>query len=89
MIKRRDGDKATDITKGWVQHAAIQKPDAKGTAVNLLEVDNKRDESKLVFQVNGQEVYSTAAKGMALDGMVGLRVNHNLDLHVEGFDVHR
>ena len=89
VIKRRDGDKATDITKGWVQHAAIQKPDAKGTAVNLLEVDNKRDESKLVFQVNGQEVYSTAAKGMALDGMVGLRVNHNLDLHVEGFDVHR
>ena len=40
--------------------------------------------SKLVFQVNGQEVYSTEAKGMALDGIVGIRANHNLDLHVEG-----
>ena len=52
-------------------------------------MDHKRDQSKLVFQVNGQEVYSTEAKGMPLDGMVGVRVNHNLDVHVEGFDVHR
>ena len=52
-------------------------------------MDNKRDPSKLVFLVNGQEVYGTDAKGMALDGIVGIRANHNLDLHIEGFDVHR
>jgi hypothetical protein len=52
-------------------------------------VDNKRDESRIAFLVNGQEVYATAAKDMALDGIVGIRANHNLDLHVEGFDVHR
>jgi hypothetical protein len=61
----------------------------QGAATNLLEVDNKRETSRLVFQVNGQEVYATDAKGMPLDGIVGLRINHNLDLHVEGFDVHR
>ena len=27
------------ITKGWVASAAVQKPDAKGTATNLLEID--------------------------------------------------
>jgi hypothetical protein len=26
---------------------------------------------------------------MALDGIVGIRQNHNLDVHIEGFDVHR
>ncbi len=89
LIKRRDGEKTSDVSKGWVQHAAVKKPDAKGTATNLLEVDNKRDPSRIGFLVNGQQVFATEAKGMALDGIVGIRTNHNLDLHIEGFDVHR
>jgi opacity protein-like surface antigen len=89
LIKRRDGEKTTDVSKGWVRHPAVKQPDAKGSATNLLEVDNKRDPSRIAFLVNGQEVYGTDAKGMALDGIVGIRANHNLDLHIEGFDVHR
>jgi hypothetical protein len=89
LIKRRDGEKTSDVSKGWVQHAAVKKPDAKGAATNLLEVDNKRDPSRIGFLVNGQQVFATDAKGMALDGIVGIRTNHNLDLHIEGFDVHR
>jgi hypothetical protein len=89
LIKRRDGEKTSDVSKGWVQSAAVKKPDAKGSATNLLEVDNKRDPSRVAFLVNGQEVYATDAKGMALDGIVGIRTNHNLDVHIEGFDVHR
>lgn len=89
LIKRRDGEKTTDVSKGWVQHAAVKKPVDGGSATNLLEVDNKRDPSRIAFLVNGQEVYATDAKSMALDGIVGLRVNHNLDVHIEGFDVHR
>jgi hypothetical protein len=89
LIKRRDGEKTSDVSKGWVQSAAVKKPDAKGSATNLLEVDNKRDASRIAFLVNGQEVYATDAKGMALDGVVGIRQNHNLDVHIEGFDVHR
>jgi len=89
LIKRRAGEKTVDVSKGWVQNPAVKQADAKGSATNLLEVDNKRDSSKVVFLINGQEVYGTDAKGMALDGIVGIRANHNLDLHVEGFDVHR
>ena len=89
LIKRREGEKTSDVSKGWVQHAAVKKPDAKGTATNLLEVDNKRDPNRLGFLVNGQEVHATDAKGMGLDGIVGIRTNHNLDVHIEGFDVHR
>jgi hypothetical protein len=89
LIKRRDGEKTTDVSKGWVKHEAVKQPEGKGSATNLLEVDNKLDPNRVAFLVNGQEVYATDAKGMALDGIVGLRVNHNLDVHVEGFDVHR
>lgn len=89
LIKRRDGEKTSDISKGWVTSPAVQKPDAKGSATNLLEVDNKSDPAAITFKVNGQDVYSTAAAGMDLSGVVGIRANHNLDLHVDGFDVHR
>jgi hypothetical protein len=89
LIKQREGEKTTDISKGWTPHASVKKPEGNAAVTNLLEVDNKRDPSKLVFLVNGQQVYGTEAKGMALDGIVGIRANHNLDLHIEGFDVHR
>jgi len=89
LIKRRDGEKTSEITKGWVTDAAVKKPDAKGSATNLLEIDHKRDPSKAVFLVNSKPVYTTDAKSLDLDGNVGLRINHNLDVHIEGFDVHR
>jgi len=89
LVKKRDGDKTSEITKGWVASAAVQKPDAKGTATNKLEIDNKRDPSKVVFLVNGEPVYTLDAKTTNTNGTVGLRVNHNLDLHIDGFDVHR
>jgi len=89
LIKRRDGDNTSDISKGWVADPAVRKPDAKGASTNLLEIDHKRDPSKVVFLVNGKPVYTADAKAMDLDGVVGLRINHNLDVHVEGFDVHR
>lgn len=89
LIKRRDGDKTSDISKGWVADPAVHKPDAKGAATNLLEIDHKRDPSKVVFLVNGKAVHTADAGAMDLDGIVGLRVNHNLDVHVAGFDVHR
>ncbi|HEY8259224.1 MAG TPA: hypothetical protein VIG08_16325 [Gemmatimonadales bacterium] len=89
LIKRRDGKKTTDLSKGWVANPAVNKADGKGASTNKLEIDNKSDPSKIEFLVNGKSVYSTDPKTLNLDGIVGLRVNHNLDVHVEGFDVHR
>ena len=89
LVKHREGDKTTDVTKGWMESAAVKKPAGQGSATNLLEVDAKQDPSKVVFKVNGESVYTMPAKPADLNGTVGLRVNHNLDVHVEGFDVHR
>jgi hypothetical protein len=89
LVKQRDGDQTTEITKGWVASPAVHKIEGQGSSTNLLEIDHKRDPSKVVFLVNGQGVYTLDAKATDTDGVVGMRVNHNLDLHVDGFDVHR
>ena len=60
-----------------------------GITINRLEIDAKIDPSKVGFKVNGKTVYTADAKSLLLKGIVGLRVNHNLDLHVEGFAVHQ
>ena len=43
LIKRRDGEQTTEVTKGWVVSPAVHKLDANGAATNLLEIDHKRD----------------------------------------------
>jgi hypothetical protein len=87
LIKRRDGEKTAEITKGWTPHSAVKKSDAQGNATNLLEIDAKQDPRKVEFKVNGQTVYTADAKRMYLKGVVGIRANHNLDIHIEGFAV--
>jgi hypothetical protein len=89
LIKRRDGDKTSPVTKGWIAHPAVKKGDAEGKATNLLEIDAKQNPSKVEFKVNGQTVYTADAAKTTVKGIVGLRANHNLDLHVEGFDLHQ
>lgn len=89
LVKRRNGENTTEVSKGWVASPAVHKVDAKGMATNLLEIDHKRDPGKVVFMVNGQPVYTLDARATDVNGVVGIRANHNLDLHIEGFDVHR
>jgi len=89
LIKQRKGDSTSAVTKGWTLSSAVRKADAQGKATNLLEIDAKRDPKKVDFKVNGQSVYSAPADRIDLTGIVGLRVNHTLDVHIEGFAVHQ
>jgi hypothetical protein len=88
-IKTRKGDKVTQVSEGWKPSSAIKKADANGATSNLLEIDAKTDPKRLSFKVNGKEVYGQPARAEDMKGIVGLRVNHNLDVHVEGFAVHQ
>ena len=89
-IKVRNGDKVAQFTDGWVADPAIKKADAKGATTNLLEIDAKLDPKRISFKVNGKEVkWMPSHFASSVKGIVGLRVNHNLDLHIEGFGVHR
>jgi hypothetical protein len=82
-VKQRDGDKVSDVTPGWTANPAIVQGKADGPVVNVIAVSATRD--KVSFQVNGKEVWAGKVKDM--DGQVGLRVNHNLNLHIESLQL--
>jgi hypothetical protein len=84
MIKRRAGA-ATPTVADWTDNAAIKKADSAGKMSNTLAIDVGKD--KVRFLVNGTEVTSVDASQVDAAGIAGLRVNHNLNLHVEGFGV--
>ena len=89
LIKRRDGENTSEVSKGWTKHPAVKKSDAEGKATNLLEIDAKQNPNKIDFKVNGQTVHTSQARDMNIKRIVGLRVNHNLDVHIQDFDLHQ
>ena len=83
LIKGRDGD-ATSNVAPKTPNDAVKKPDAEGQSVNELEVRVGAD--KVEFVINGTVVHS-APKSDALaktDGVYGIRVNHQLEVHIDG-----
>ncbi len=72
---------------GWVAHEAVAKADSAGKATDQLEVSLAG--GKLTFKANGKTVQEVDAAGLKLTGVVGIRMNHNLDVHVDGFAVHK
>lgn len=86
IIKRRVGADATPIVD-WTPSPAVNKADSTGKATNKIEV--QWSGGKLAFKINGTQVYSMDATAAQATGIVGLRVNHNLDVHIEGFALHQ
>jgi hypothetical protein len=85
IIKRRDGASTQNITSSWARHPAILPADANGKATNTLEV--QVTPAKIAFVVNAKEVYAADPRLIDAKGVVGLRANHNLDLHLDAFAV--
>ena len=86
-IRARDGETVQDV-QARAPHAAIRQPGPDGRSTNTLEV---RVGSQIQYVVNGTVVHTTPKNGAtaATDGVVGVRVNHLLDVHVDGFEVQR
>jgi hypothetical protein len=84
-VKKRAGASATDITRDWTPSAAIVKGKKDGSVANVLSVAVGKD--KVTFKVNGTEVYSAPASSIDTDGIAGLRINHNLSVHVENLGI--
>ncbi|MDQ3696711.1 MAG: hypothetical protein M3373_01610 [Gemmatimonadota bacterium] len=75
------------IITPWTDHAAIKKQDEAGKATNTLAFDVTAESVRLL--ANGTEVMALPRSNpmVRTDGQVGLRVNHNLDVHIAGFEV--
>lgn len=86
LVKLRDGGSTREIV-GWTSHDAVVPftEDTEETATNTLSVTARGD--SLHFSVNGTEVTSLAREGLPVDGRVGWRINHALDLHVSDFAI--
>jgi hypothetical protein len=88
LVKHRNGEATQDLKPG-TPHDAIRKPDAKGQSTNVLEV--RVAPNNISYVVNGTVVHTTPKTGLTAktDGIVGVRVNHVLNVHVEGFEIQK
>ena len=66
---------------------AVKKPDETGKSTNALEVRVGAD--KVDYVVNGVVVHSEPKTGATAktDGIYGIRVNHMLEVQVDGLTV--
>ena len=83
IIKTRTGATTAEIV-GW----------SKNSAINESELANMTNEvavqvagANVIFSVNGTEVHRVPKADMYTDGIVGLRLNHNLDMHIDNFNI--
>ena len=83
LLKNRNGAQSPTLQRGTSD--VIVKPDASGKSTNVVEVRVAGD--TISYVVNGQVVHSMPKAGVKTDGLVGFRVNHMLDVQVEGFQV--
>lgn len=83
LINHRAGRDVHKIVD-WTDHPSIKKQDANGQATNQLAVRAGADSVR--FLANGQQVHAISRQEITNPGgRAGLRVNHNLDVHVTGF----
>ena len=85
LVKRREGTATPTVTAKTPTR--VKKPDDTGKSTNALEVRVGAD--KIDFVVNGVVVHSEAKSGAMAktDGIYGIRINHLLEVQVDGFGV--
>lgn len=88
LVKHRAGND-THMIVNWTSDSAIlgyEDRDEGGSSVrNVLALE--ADASTVRFLVNGEEVATLPRAEVNLDGVVGLRVNHALNLHVSRLEI--
>jgi hypothetical protein len=92
LINHRADDSTVHKIVDWTAHDAVKAMDANGKATNKLEIVVGAND--LSFRVNGTEVKSlpratvdAGGQHSGTKGIAGIRVNHNLDVHIDGFGV--
>lgn len=87
IIKRREGTEAPTV-RPWTAHPSILSFADRGEDVSVRNVLTVACEgATCAFSVNGDEVTTVPRAELFTDGVVGLRVNHALNVHVSRLDV--
>ena len=88
LVKHRAANGDTHTLQDWTAHEAIVRHTAEtdgATVKNVMAVDAGPE--SVVFSVNGAQVASFPRSQMTVNGIVGLRINHGLNLHVTKLEV--
>lgn len=87
LVKSRDGDAVSTTLTDRTPNNAVRKPGRNGKSTNALEVRVMAD--KIAYLVNGTTVHTSPRTGHSAntDGIYGIRVNHLLEVQVDGFGV--
>ena len=85
QIRRRAAGKGTDVTNGAVESGKLHKMDEQGRRSNELSV--VVGPTDVQFLINGAEVHRAKRGEVDTDGIVALRISHNLDLNITDFKV--
>jgi hypothetical protein len=90
LIRRRTGATTTDV-KNWTPAATIRTFDEKGAAEHSVKnvLEAKVTPDMTTFLINDTEVARVATRDIDTDGIVGLRVNHQLNIHVSSLEILR
>jgi hypothetical protein len=90
LVKRRAGE-ATPVVREWAENDAIvkwtERAEDEVTARNVLAVEVGPD--AVLFFANDRELARVPRSELDTEGVVGLRVNHALNLHVSSLEVTR
>ncbi|MCU1236847.1 MAG: hypothetical protein JWP63_4814 [Candidatus Solibacter sp.] len=85
LIKKREGAAVSNVGPK-TPNDAVKKPDDSGKSTNVLEVRVGAD--KVDFVVNGTVVHSEPKSALPkTDGVYGIRVNHLLEVQIDGLGV--
>ncbi|NIP80066.1 MAG: hypothetical protein GWM90_12930 [Gemmatimonadetes bacterium] len=86
LVKRRAGAETANVV-GWTGHEAVPEatPGEEGSTQYDLEVRVGGD--AVDFLVQGEVVHSLPRSEVATEGIVGLRINHMLDVHVQELEL--
>ncbi|HEY3933783.1 MAG TPA: hypothetical protein VGL65_04130 [Gemmatimonadales bacterium] len=86
LIKRRSGNRTTTVID-WTPSKAIRTvaPGDTGNVENVFTVHATGD--SVQFSINGVPVASRPRSELAVDGVVGFRINHALNVHVASIGV--
>lgn len=86
LVKKRIGDD-TEVVKDWssAPMMAVYDDTTKSSVPNTLAIEVGSEQ--VDFLVNDEQVYSLPKSEVDTDGIVGLRINHALNVHVESLAV--
>lgn len=87
LIKKRSGG-TTSMVVDWTPSSAIKTvPSGAGNVENIFQVQARHD--SVLFSINHVVVATRSRAELGVDGIVGIRVNHNLSVHVASLTVAR